>query len=146
VGGEPLKSILYQILYKIDITVFLILFGIMLWHWEWSAHYLIGMALAGVGYCLWLLARIQLGPSFAVTAQAKKLVTHGLYARIRNPIYFFGGIAILGLLIAWGRPAATVVFLAVYCLNQLLRARREAQALEAAFGEDYRRYRAQTWF
>jgi protein-S-isoprenylcysteine O-methyltransferase Ste14 len=141
-----LTSILYQILYKIDITVFLILFGIMLWHWEWSAHYLIGMALAGVNYCLWLLARIQLGPSFAVSAQAKKLVTHGLYSRIRNPIYFFGGIAILGLLVAWGRLAAVIAFLALYGFGQLRRARREAQALEAAFGEDYRRYRARTWF
>lgn len=141
-----MKSFLYKILYKIDVTVFLIVFGIMLWHWDWNAHYLIGMALAGVGYWLWLLARRQLGQSFAVTAQAKKLVTHGLYSRIRNPIYLFGGIAILGLLIAWDRPAATVLFLAVYCFNQLLRARREARVLEAVFGEDYRRYRAQTWF
>jgi protein-S-isoprenylcysteine O-methyltransferase Ste14 len=143
---KSLKSILYKVLYKIDITVFLIFFGIMLWHWEWSAHYLIGMALAGVGYWLWLLARRQLGQSFTITAQAKELVTHGLYSRIRNPIYFFGGIAILGLFIAWGRLAPTVVFVAFYCFNQLVRSKREAQALEAAFGEDYRRYRAQTWF
>jgi protein-S-isoprenylcysteine O-methyltransferase Ste14 len=29
---------------------------------------------------------------------------------------------------------------------QIVRARREAAVLEAAFGEEYRRYRRQTWF
>jgi protein-S-isoprenylcysteine O-methyltransferase Ste14 len=29
---------------------------------------------------------------------------------------------------------------------QIIRARREAAVLEAAFGEDYRLYRRQTWF
>jgi protein-S-isoprenylcysteine O-methyltransferase Ste14 len=29
---------------------------------------------------------------------------------------------------------------------QIVRARREATVLEAAFGEEYRRYRQQTWF
>jgi protein-S-isoprenylcysteine O-methyltransferase Ste14 len=140
--GEPLKSILY----KIDVTVFLIFFGITLWYWRWSTRYLIGIVLAAAGFCLWLLARHQLGQSFAVTAQAKKLVTRGLYSRIRNPIYFFGGIANLGLFIAWGRVALTIVYLAFYCFSQLVRAKHEARALETAFGEDYRRYRAQTWF
>jgi protein-S-isoprenylcysteine O-methyltransferase Ste14 len=29
---------------------------------------------------------------------------------------------------------------------QIIRARREAAILEATFGEEYRRYREQTWF
>ena len=29
---------------------------------------------------------------------------------------------------------------------QIVRARREAAVLEATFGEEYRRYREQTWF
>jgi protein-S-isoprenylcysteine O-methyltransferase Ste14 len=137
---------LKSILYKIDLAIFLIFFGIALWHWQWSTHYLIGIVLAGAGFCLWGLARRQLGQSFAITAQAKQLVTHGLYSRIRNPIYLFAGIAILGLLIAWGRLVPTVIYLAFSFLFQIGRAKREAQALETAFGEDYRRYRAQTWF
>lgn len=95
---------------------------------------------------LWITARLQLGKSFSVTAQAKKLVTHGLYARIRNPIYFFGGIAILGLLVAWGKLVLTLVFLVFYFLFQIPRAKLEAQVLEETFGDEYRRYRKQTWF
>src|ERR1700732_1696087 len=43
---------------------------------------------------LLVLARIQLGGSFSVRPKAQALVTHGLYSRIRNPIYLFGGLAI----------------------------------------------------
>ncbi|MCU1336486.1 MAG: hypothetical protein JWO19_2067 [Bryobacterales bacterium] len=52
----------------------------------WTALRLAGAFLAVVGYILFVTARLQLGKSFAVTAQAKELVTHGLYSRIRNPI------------------------------------------------------------
>lgn len=102
------------------------------------------MGFAGFG--LWALARIQLGKSFAVRAEAKALVTTGLYSKIRNPIYFFGGIAYLGLLIAWGYWPAIVLFVLVYIAKQLSRVRKEEKVLEEAFGEEYRRYRASTWF
>jgi protein-S-isoprenylcysteine O-methyltransferase Ste14 len=31
-------------------------------------------------------------------------------------------------------------------VNQMARARKEAQVLEANFGDEYRAYRARTWF
>lgn len=39
---------------------------------------------------LLILARIELGGAFSVRPKAQALVTHGLYSRIRNPIYFLG--------------------------------------------------------
>jgi protein-S-isoprenylcysteine O-methyltransferase Ste14 len=56
----------------------------------------IGAAIALPAFYFWMLARHQLGESFAVRAKAKKLVTHGLYSKIRNPIYLFGGLGALG--------------------------------------------------
>jgi len=111
-----------------------------------SPRYVIGMAIAAIGFVLWMVARQQLGKSFTVTAQAKALVTTGLYSKIRNPIYFFGGVAFLGVFIAWGNLYALVGFLALYFAMQVLRARKEAGVLEQAFGDDYRRYKAGTWF
>jgi protein-S-isoprenylcysteine O-methyltransferase Ste14 len=55
------------------------------------------------------------------------------------------GIAFLGLFIAWGKLIPLVCFLLIYPL-QILRARKEEKVLEQAFGEDYRRYKASTWF
>ena len=110
-----------------------------------SARFYAGMVLGAAGLALWATARIQLGKSFSVRPEARALVTTGLYSKIRNPIYFFAGVGYLGFFIAWGNWVALTFFLAIYPL-QLFRARKESDVLEAAFGDEYRRYRAQTWF
>jgi protein-S-isoprenylcysteine O-methyltransferase Ste14 len=42
---------------------------------------------------------------------------------------------------AWWLLLALIIVIPV----QIVRARREAEVLEATFGEEYRRYRQQTW-
>ena len=79
------------------------------------------------------------------SAQAKQLVTHGLYSRIRNPIYVFGSTFIAGLILLLGRPVWLLVFAVIIPL-QLWRAGKESQVLETEFGEAYRTYRVKTWF
>ena|SRR5665213_1681504 len=112
---------------------------------EWDAARVLGGAIAAVAFPPFVVARIQLGGSFSYAAKAKKLVTTGLYARIRNPVYFFGGLVITGLslfLTEWG----PLVVLLVLVPLQKIRARNEAEMLTEAFGEEYLRYRAKTWF
>lgn len=104
-----------------------------------------GAAILVPSFALWGVARIQLGKSFAVRAQAKELVTHGLYARIRNPIYLFGSLMILGIFLLLGMPLLLLVFLVLIPL-QLFRIRKEERVLEAKFGELYRQYKQRTWF
>jgi len=111
-----------------------------------SPRYVIGMSIAAIGFFLWMLARYQLGKSFTVTAQAKALVKTGLYSKIRNPIYFFGGVAFFGVFLAWGNPYALAGVIVFYSAMQLLRAKKESAVLEEAFGDEYRRYKASTWF
>jgi len=105
----------------------------------------IGLGIAATSFVLWAIARLQLGKSFAVTAQAKELVTTGLYSRIRHPVYIFGGLGYVGLFVAWGNWILTAVFVALQTL-QFQRMRKEEKVLEEAFGEEYRRYKARTWF
>ena len=111
----------------------------------WTPVRIGGAVLAAGGLVLLLTARVQLGRSFAVSAQAKKLVTTGLYSRIRNPIYVFSAMFLCGLAIAMGRPLL-LLFLLVLIPVQVVRARKEEQVLADAFGEEYRRYKARTWF
>jgi len=103
------------------------------------------MAMAAIGFSLWFTARLQLGKSFALLPQAQALVTTGLYSKFRNPIYLFGGLAYGGLFIAWGKVIPLIFFFLVYPPYQFLRARKEAEVLEKAFGDEYRRYKASTW-
>ena len=111
----------------------------------WTAMQAAGICLLAVGYVFWTIARFQLGKSLTVSAQARQLVTGGLYSRIRNPIYVFGSCVIAGLILVMGRPVWLLVFLALIPL-QIWRARKESSVLEATFGEQYRQYCATTWF
>jgi len=105
----------------------------------------IGLLLLLPGFILWTLARFQLGSSFTASPQAIRLVHRGLYSRIRNPVYVFGSSVIAGLILFLGRPLGLLVFAIILPL-QIWRAGKEAQVLEAKFGEEYRAYRASTWF
>jgi len=112
---------------------------------EWNAIRIAGMALLVTGFVLWTVARFQLGASFAVKAEARQLVTRGLYSKIRNPIYVFGSWVVAGAILVFGKPVGLLIFLILIPL-QIWRAKEESAVLEAAFGEDYRIYRAGTWF
>jgi protein-S-isoprenylcysteine O-methyltransferase Ste14 len=105
----------------------------------------LGLALAAVGLAGWVAARIQLGKSFSVRAKATELVTQGVYSKIRNPIYVFGTVVVAGVVLWTGRPIWLLVLLVIVPM-QVIRARKEAQVLEAKFGAQYRAYRARTWF
>ena len=112
---------------------------------EWTAVKVVGAVIAGVSVVLLVVARLQLGASFSVSAQARKLVTTGLYAKIRNPIYVFAGLFLVGLVMVTGRWAL-LALLGILVPMQILRARKEEQVLTQAFGEEYVRYKAGTWF
>jgi protein-S-isoprenylcysteine O-methyltransferase Ste14 len=112
---------------------------------NYHLRFWIGMSVAVTGISLWALARAELGSAFAITPQAQRLVTTGLYAKFRHPVYLFGGIGGLGLLIALGNWVALGLFVVLYSY-QLPRIKREEKVLEGAFGDHYRRYKSSTWF
>jgi protein-S-isoprenylcysteine O-methyltransferase Ste14 len=104
-----------------------------------------GIALAAVAFPLWIAARIQLGSAFSFKPEARRLVTSGLYSKIRHPVYIFGTAAALSSLLTlqiWPLLAIGVALIPVTAF----RMRREEQVLGAAFGREYERYREQTWF
>ena len=134
-----------RLLYWSDAVVFLGFGAFLISRGPWHTRGLIGIFMAVVGFSLLALARVQLGRSFTIRAQAKALVTTGLYSKFRHPIYLFGGIAYLGLFICWGKLIPLLCFLLIYPV-QILRVRKEERVLEHAFGEEYRRYKASTLF
>jgi len=110
----------------------------------WTAMRVAGVALMVPGFVLWGIAHVQLGDSFSVRAEARQLVTRGIYSRFRNPIYLFGGIGMAGFVLAIERPVFLLAFLVLVPM-QIVRSRREARALEEKFGDAYREYARQTW-
>ncbi|HZL25789.1 MAG TPA: methyltransferase [Acidobacteriaceae bacterium] len=112
---------------------------------EWNAAMVLGGAIAAAAFPAFVVARIQLGGAFSYKPKAQKLVTTGLYARIRNPVYFFGGLVVLGLSLFLSEWGPLVVLLVLVPL-QKFRSRKEAEVLTETFGEEYLRYRSKTWF
>jgi protein-S-isoprenylcysteine O-methyltransferase Ste14 len=132
------------------ITLAVVLVGLPLlvahfWSQPWTPMRIAGAVIGLPSFALFILARIQLGGSFSVRAKAQTLVTHGLYSRIRNPIYVFGELTIAGIFLFAGVPKFLWV-LAVIIPLQIYRARKEEQVLAAKFGDEYQSYKARTWF
>jgi protein-S-isoprenylcysteine O-methyltransferase Ste14 len=119
--------------------------GLVTWTTPWNAQRYIGTVLVVVGIGFVVVARYQLGKSFAIKAEAHELVTTGLYSKIRNPIYVFATVMFVGVILVVQRPVLWI-FLVIMVIAQTLRARREARVLEAAFGDGYREYRRRAWF
>ena len=111
----------------------------------WTIPRVAGLTIAGPSFVLFVLARMQLGEAFSVQAKATKLVTTGLYSRIRNPIYVFGALMIAGAIIWFEKPWFLLCLAALVPL-QVVRSRKEEQVLAEKFGAAYQEYKRHTWF
>jgi protein-S-isoprenylcysteine O-methyltransferase Ste14 len=124
-------------------------FGVLLFRYArviaWTPWQIVGLAIGGPAFLLFVLARIQLGRAFSLQAKATTLVTTGIYARIRNPIYVFGALLSVGIFIFAHRPWWLLIWVPLIPL-QRFRVRKEEQVLEAKFGNAYRDYKRKTWF
>ena len=127
------------------LVVFLAVVGVWVAHEPLTPMRIAGLAIAAPCAVLLVVARMQLGSSFSIEAKATKLVTTGLYSRIRNPIYVFGGLLLAGLGLLAGKPLLLLAFLVLIPV-QLVRSRREEQVLAEKFGAEYAEYKRRTWF
>ena len=109
------------------------------------AIWFVALGLSFVCAILWFVARQQLGVAFSVRPEARHLVMTGLYAKFRHPIYVFGTMAFLLVLLALQGWSALVIW-AILVPVQVIRARREEEVLAAAFGAEYTAYHDGTWF
>ena len=78
-------------------------------------------------------------------AKATTLVTTGIYSRIRNPIYVFGGLMLAGFILWVNKPRLLLCFIILIPM-QVYRIRKEERVLTEKFGSAYLDYKRQTWF
>ena len=130
--------------YFLDFVAYLILFVFAVARAPRDLGLGIGVGIAAPSFALWLLARWQLGRSFTLAPEARELVTHGLYARIRHPVYIFSTLVLIGTAICL-RNLFFAGYVAAVIVLQVFRIRREDAVLLQTFGERYREYRRRTW-
>ncbi len=143
---KPFNETKFRVVLFLQLGTAILIFGLILfWHGQWNAMRWIGLCIGLPSLVCLFVARLQLGRSFAITPQARVLVTHGLYSKIRNPMYVFSGLLIVGLALATQFPHFLIA-IAILVPLQIVRAHQEAKVLEAKFGDEYRQYRTKTWF
>jgi protein-S-isoprenylcysteine O-methyltransferase Ste14 len=113
---------------------------------------LLGLAMLVFGGYLRFMSRRQLmgagltmlGSSRLVIAEGQRLVTDGLYRRIRHPLYLGEITRNLGftLVLTSGYGFALVLLGSLFLL---VRIQREERMMLDEFGDEYREYMARTW-
>ena len=102
-----------------------------------------GVALMVVGVMLTLIAQVQMGSSWRIgvdPTEATELVTTGLFARVRNPIFSAMLAALLGLALAVPNLIALSAFIASLAGIELQVRKVEEPHLLRTHGERYRSY------
>jgi protein-S-isoprenylcysteine O-methyltransferase Ste14 len=106
----------------------------------------VGLALVGLSFVILILAQVALGDSWRLGIDEEnpgELVTSGIYAFSRNPIYSFFDLYFLGTFLLNGTLffALSAVFTVLNLHYQIL---SEEQHLSRLYGADYCVYRART--
>jgi protein-S-isoprenylcysteine O-methyltransferase Ste14 len=90
------------------------------------------LVIAGNALAVWIL--LELGRSFSIMPEARRLVTTGPYSVVRHPLYLAEALASLGVLVQFLSPWAALI-VALQLGFQLLRMHYEERVLRAAFPE-----------
>jgi protein-S-isoprenylcysteine O-methyltransferase Ste14 len=98
------------------------------------------LILGGIVFALY--AALELGRSFSVMPEARRLVTSGPYGVVRHPLYLGEAIAFAGVTLQYLSPWA-LALLALQFIFQLERMKNEELVLSRAF-PDFRSYAART--
>lgn len=111
---------------------------------EWIRWLGVGLGVVGVFGIYWLFSSIGSGitPTSA-TRKEHKLVTNGVYAYIRHPLYTFGSL----LIISFGMMADNwfiVMFGVLAFILMAIRTPKEEANLIEKFGDEYRDYMKRT--
>jgi len=111
-----------------------------------GASFLLAITLMAGGSALAVMGKRALGSAHTTLPEARYLVTHGIYSKIRHPIYVGVQLIYWGLSLwfrSWPGFILTLVLLLPF---HFWRAWAEERVLSAAFGEAYEQYKKRTLF
>jgi protein-S-isoprenylcysteine O-methyltransferase Ste14 len=94
---------------------------------------------------LFAAATRAMGDNWSLVARTRadhRLVTDGVFARLRHPIYLAMALFLLALAIALGHEANLIFAAPLFALGTWIRVHEEEKLLRAQFGDSYERYAA----
>lgn len=110
-----------------------------------AAAWGVGLALVGAGEALRLAGVAAAGGATRRRSRnVERLVTYGIFAWTRNPLYLGNLLAWLGFAVAAGALWFLPIVAGVFAIEYSLIVRYEEAVLDATFGASYRSYRERT--
>lgn len=117
------------------------------WTLGWAWRFWLGLTLLGVAAFLTLAALREFSRARTTIIphlDPKALITTGIFAWTRNPIYLADVLILLGLSLFWGKLLGLLLVLPFAWLLQKRFILGEEARLRAAFGDAFERYAANT--
>ncbi len=106
----------------------------------------VGATLIAIGFAVFIWAFISFGRSWRVgfdRTTPGKLVTTGIFAFSRNPIYLFLDLWFVGVFLIYGR-LSFLIFAVLAIVHVHFQILREEKFLVGLYGKEYQGYRART--
>jgi protein-S-isoprenylcysteine O-methyltransferase len=113
-----------------------------------AARFATGLALMWIGISLRLWAVVTLGAMFRTKVMLQedhRLVTRGVYSRLRNPSYTGVLLTVIGQGLTFGNWLALLVLVGGVFAALAWRIHVEERALRSRFGADYDAYARRSW-
>jgi protein-S-isoprenylcysteine O-methyltransferase Ste14 len=109
--------------------------------------YLAGASINIIGLSIWWSAKITLAENWSPgygQPKLKRLVTHGIYSKIRHPLYWGINMTLLGLLLLHRNIFLIVpsVIIIIYFFRRMY---NEDKFLMKKLGNTYLKYKKKTW-
>jgi len=147
---EKTENFLKRYHLKHSLPVALTLLSVYFWATFLNRDFLkiAGAIINVAGLAMWWSAKLTLAGNWGMgfgTPGIKQLVTRGIYAKIRHPMYWGIILTIIGLVLLYPEIRFSIVSLlvVVYFFSRM---RRESRYLSEKLGEEYRDYARKTWF
>jgi len=138
----------HQIENIVPLSVSLISLILIFNYYSISLNYFSGLLFASTGNIIWWLGKLRLGDAFYDVLEkpnAKRLITTGVYSKIRHPIYLgmilvtIGWALLFNFSIMYLLTVGFVVFL-------LIKMHIEDKFLSRKFRQKWQNYRKNSWF
>jgi len=105
----------------------------------------IGIIIITIGFAIWILAKIEI-EKVKVEIVPDKLITTGIYSKIRHPLYLGVKIMAIGIALLFQSFTGLIFILLLLFPYHFYRIKREDVALAKKFGSKYLDYRKKTLF
>ena len=136
--GEAVGRFLFKYRGYLGVPFFLLALALA----KFSPLFWLGLGVAAAGELVRALAAAQAGPTTRSKAlEAPALVTEGLYAWTRNPIYWGNFLVGLGMALSSGLLWLAAVFVPLFWLEYYFIVLAEEEFLGRKFGREYEEYK-----